>query len=472
MVTGLKSSLPGVRIIADSGFSENCVLVIKRSSLINKFPEAKAMAMLSFPYGKSSIKLDIPDIRLRAVLTPGHCKSLTHEQEEAAIRHALQNPIGSPPLYRMVKNKKNIVIIASDHTRPVPSKTIMPIVLEEIRRGNPGADITILIATGMHRGSTGDELIEKFGRSIVDNERIVVHDSYDLNSVADIGVLPSGGRLELNKTALEADFLMAEGFIEPHFFAGFSGGRKSVLPGIASEVCVRANHCARFIASDKAVAGNLEGNPLQIDMLYAAEKANLAFIINVLIDEKQNVLQAFAGHWNLAHIAGTEALRAIAQVEPVFAPIVITGNGGYPLDQNVYQAVKSMSTAELTCSPGGVIIALDRCEDGHGDENFYRVLSHSSDPGKLLEDVMDVSSEDTEAGQWEYQILARILQKFKVIMVTEAQRRMIEDMGMLYAESVEKAILMAEEIVGDRNAPITAIPNGIAVFCKTRTGTC
>ena len=259
---------------------------------------------------------------------------------------------------------------------------------------------------------------------------------------------------------------MAEGFIEPHFVAGFSGGRKSVLPGIASEVCVRANHCAKFIASDKAVSGNLEDNPLHIDMVYAAEKANLAFIINVLIDEKQNVLQAFAGHWDMAHIAGTEALRTIAQVAPVPAPIVITGNGGYPLDQNIYQAVKSMSTAEQTCSPGGVIIALNRCEDGHGDENMYLALSQTKDYKKLLDETIKIPAEDTKIGQWQYQILARILLKFKVIMVTEAPRTMVEDMGMLYAENTEQALLMAEEITGDKNAKITAIPNGIAVFIK------
>lgn len=425
------------------------------------------MVTIPFPYGTGAVKLNIPEQRLRAVLTPESYEELTPEQETDAVRRALQNPIGTQPLRSLVKEKQNIVIIASDHTRPVPSKIIMPVVLDEIRHGNPNAKITILVATGMHRRPTKAELIEKFGRRITENERIIIHDCNDNNAMREVGILPSGNRLILNKTALEADFLMAEGLIEPHFFAGFSGGRKSVLPGIASEVCVRSNHCARFIADEKAVNGNLEKNPIHTDMAYAAEKAGLAFIINVLIDERQKISKVFAGHFEMAHIAGTGALRDIAQVEPVPAPIVITGNGGYPLDQNIYQAVKSLSTAELTCSPNGVIIAVNRCEDGHGGENFYRSLSETGDLRKLLDDIAGVPDEETGIDQWQYQIFARILLKFRVIMVTEAPRWMVENMGMLYAENIEQALSLAEEIVGDKNAPVTAIPNGVSVFIKS-----
>lgn len=422
------------------------------------------MATIHIPYGNTELKLTVPDRRLRAVLEPKPISPLTAEQEEREVRRALQNPIGTPPLHRMVRGKKNIVIVSSDHTRPVPSRAIMPVVLDEIRRGSPGADITILIATGMHRKPTKDELLSKFGSGIVDNERIVVHDSYDAAAMDDVGVLPSGSRLILNRVALEADFLMAEGCIEPHFFAGFSGGGKSVLPGIAGELSVRANHCAAFIASDRAVGGNLDGNPVQRDILYAAAKARLAFIINVLIDENHNVFKAFAGHREDAHFAGVEALRAFAQAEPIKSPIVVTGNGGYPLDQNVYQSVKSMSTAERACSDGGVIIAVNRCEGGHGGESFYRVLSQAADLESLHDEIMRIPAEETKIDQWEYQILARIMLKFKVIMVTEAPRGMIEDMGLLFSDSIERALEMAEIIVGDREAPVTAIPNGIAVF--------
>lgn len=159
--------------------------------------------------------------------------------------------------------KKDVVIIASDHTRPVPSKIIMPLMLEEIRKGNPDADITILIATGCHRETAKEELVQKFGKDIVDNEKILVHDCDDTTNLVSLGRLPSGGELIINKIAVEADLLCSEGFIEPHFFAGFSGGRKSVLPGIASRKTVLANHRSAFIADDHARTGILEGNPIQ-----------------------------------------------------------------------------------------------------------------------------------------------------------------------------------------------------------------
>ena len=209
--------------------------------------------------------------------------------EEEIVKDALAHPIHSKRLRELAKGKDNIVLIASDHTRPVPSKVIMPGVLEEIKAGNPNAKITILIATGFHRPTTREELIYKFGEDIVDREDITfaVHKSHENADMVELGTLPSGGKLKINKIAAEADLLISEGFIEPHFFAGFSGGRKSVLPGVSSAATVMANHCSEFIASEYARTGVLEGNPIHRDMIYAAEQAKLAFIINVVLDENK-----------------------------------------------------------------------------------------------------------------------------------------------------------------------------------------
>ena len=186
------------------------------------------MAVVYFPYGKEELSLELPDQQLQGVLVSRLHNYRAERSELELVREALVNPVGSPRLSELAKDKRKIVIIASDHTRPVPSKVILPPMLEEIRRVNPQADITLLIATGCHRGTTREELVGKFGEDIVARERIVVHDCDDKENMVRIGVLPSGGELFINRLAYEADLLLAEGFIEPHFFAGYSGGRKSV----------------------------------------------------------------------------------------------------------------------------------------------------------------------------------------------------------------------------------------------------
>ena len=209
------------------------------------------------------------------------------------------------------------MIIASDHTRPVPSKIIIPPLLEEIRSVNPSADITFLIAAGCHRDTKREELVDKFGEDIVNNETIVVHDCTDRENLVSLGILPSGGELYINRLAYEADLLISEGFIEPHFFAGFSGGRKSVLPGVAARESVLANHCSEFIAHPNARTGILKDNPIHEDMLWAAKRAKLAYIVNVVINEKKEAIYAVAGDVEKAHLAGCEFLYGLCRAKPM-----------------------------------------------------------------------------------------------------------------------------------------------------------
>lgn len=422
------------------------------------------MSIISFPYGKETLTVDIPSSRLNAVLVSEQHKFKPEKSGIELVKEALSNPINSQPLSELAKDKNNIVIIASDHTRPVPSKSIIPPMLEEIRKGNPDAKITFLIATGCHRGTTKDELIDKFGEEIVKNERIVIHDCLDSENMVTIGTLPSGGELSINKIAYEADLLVSEGFIEPHFFAGYSGGRKSVLPGIAGRTSVLANHCSEFIAHPRSRTGILEGNPIHKDMLWAALKAKLKFIVNVVIDENKQPLFAVAGETESAHAKGCEFLSKLCKVDPVAADIVISTNGGYPLDQNIYQAVKGMTAAEATVNDGGVIIMLAKSNDGHGGENFYRQLAEESDIAKTMDMFLSRSRNETLPDQWQSQILIRILQKAKVIYISDAPDEMIKAMHMIPCHSLPDAIKQAEEILNNPNATITAIPDGISVM--------
>lgn len=330
------------------------------------------MKRINLPYGKGKLTIEIPKERLAGILLSKAHDYRAKMGEEELVRDALLHPVGTPRLRELARGKDNIVLIASDHTRPVPSKVIMPAVLEEIRQGNPDAKITVLIATGFHRPTTREELISKFGEDMVDHPdiRFVVHESGKPEDMVSLGKLPSGGELLINKIAWEADLLISEGFIEPHFFAGFSGGRKSVLPGVSSRTTVLANHCSEFIDDSHARTGILEGNPIHRDMIYAAGKAKLAFIINVVLDEDKKVIEAFAGHYEKAHEKGCRFVDQLSGVDAVPSDIVISTNGGYPLDQNIYQSVKGMTAAEATCRPGGVIIMAASCIDGHGGKEL------------------------------------------------------------------------------------------------------
>lgn len=422
------------------------------------------MANIIFPFGKEKISYDIDDERLAGVLTSSLHSYKAADTEENLVKAAMAAPYGTDKLSVLAKGKNKVVIIASDHTRPVPSKVIIPFMLAEIREGNPAADITILIATGCHRGTTRAELVAKFGEDIVANEKIYVHDCEENDMLVNIGTLPSGGECIVNKLAIEADLLVSEGFIEPHFFAGYSGGRKSVLPGICSKTTVLANHCAEFIHSEYARTGILENNPIHRDMIWAARQAKLAYIVNVVLDEDKKVVYAVAGDVERAHEAGCDFLSKYCGAKATESDIVISTNGGYPLDQNIYQSVKGMTAAEAAVREGGVIIMLADASDGTGGDEFYRCMKEKDDPAKIYADIMKRGRNETVGDQWMTQILSRILMRASVIYVSTAPDELVRGYHLIPAKTLPEAMAKAEEILGDKTAQITAIPDGVAVM--------
>ena len=417
---------------------------------------------ISIPYGRTRLEADVPDERLLGVyeapLPPPAA------DPAAEVERALEAPFGSPRLEELAKGRRKAVVILSDHTRPVPSKYLLPPMLERLRRGNPDIDVTLLVATGCHRPTRPEELEEKLGAEVARRERIAIHVATDESSFADAGTLPSGGRLRLNRLALEADLLLAEGFIEPHFFAGFSGGRKSVLPGIASRETVLANHCAEFIADPRARTGILEGNPIHRDMAYAADRAGLAFVLNAVLNPDKRIVKAFAGGHRAAHEAGCRFLSDACRVRVPLADIVVTSNGGHPLDQNVYQAVKGMTAGEAAVREGGAIVLCAACGDGHGGESFYRMLSEAKSPQELLGRILAVPRTATAPDQWEVQILARILCRNRVVIVTrDCDHAMLHAMGLEAASTLEEGIALATAATGPASK-IAVIPDGVSTI--------
>ena len=422
------------------------------------------MANITLPYGKENKTVCIPDERLRGTLVSGAHGYHAEKPEREIVRDAMEHPIGSPRLRELAKGKDNIVLIASDHTRPVPSKVIFPEMLKEIKEGNPNAKLTVLIATGFHRETTREELADKFGEEYLDRDdiRFVVHKSHNKEEMKEMGVLPSGGILKVNRIAAEADLLISEGFIEPHFFAGFSGGRKSILPGVSSAETVMANHCSKFIDSPNARTGILDGNPIHKDMVFAAKTLKLAFIVNVVLDENKKVIRAYAGDFDQAHREGCRFVDKLSGVDAIPADIVISTNGGYPLDQNIYQAVKGMCAAEATLPEGGVIIDVAGCADGHGGEGFYHNIA-DNDPAEFERACIDRPKDETLPDQWTSQIFARILAHHPVIMVTDlCDHQMLKDMHMTPVNTIEEALKLAFEMK-DADAKVAVIPDGLGV---------
>ena len=234
---------------------------------------------IRIPYGSSFLPLDAPEGA--ELLLSGLHRLQPAAAPEDLVRRAMETPVAGPKLESLAAGKRSAVILCSDHTRPVPSRLLLPPLLRALRRGNPKLEIQLLVATGCHRPSTREELAQKFGEDILAQERLVQHDCADEARLVTLGTLPSGAPLRINALAADCDLLLAEGFIEPHFVAGFSGGRKSVLPGVCARETVLGNHCAAFIASPKARAGCLEGNPIHEDMEAAARMAKLAYILNL-----------------------------------------------------------------------------------------------------------------------------------------------------------------------------------------------
>lgn len=423
------------------------------------------MAVFHLPYGEGKIEFTLEDQRIAGILVSQIHDLKPGRDEKEMVRYALEHPIGAPRLRELAKGKKRIAIISSDHTRPVPSRIIMPQLLKEIRTGNPAAEITIVIATGCHRATKKQEIHKKYGSEIAERETFLVHDCMT-DDLVHLGVLPSGGPLLVNSIVERCDLLVAEGFIEPHLSAGFSGGRKSVLPGIASYKSVMSFHSGPILSSPYARTGILKHNPVHEDSLWAAKAAKLAFICNVVLNENKEIVCAVAGGFEEAHAAGCDFLQKHCIVDAAPAEIVVATNGGYPLDQDLYQAVKGMTAAEATVKPGGVIIMLAQSRCGHGSQAFYHMFLEENNPARLLEAILATPPEQTKMDQWEAQILARILARTPVIYVSRLPDKMVMDFGMIPAPSLEEAMGKAEKLLQNPMAKVTVIPNGIAVIVK------
>ena len=418
---------------------------------------------IPIPYYTSTLALHVEEENLKAVLTAKMHGFHAEKSQEQLVLDALEHPVDSPRLRMLAEGKRNIVIVTSDHTRAVPSKITLPLLLKEIRSGNPDADITILIATGLHRPTTEEEQRRMFGDEIVDHEKIAINNAFAPEQFVELCTLPSGAVFQVNRLAAECDLLVTEGFVEPHFFAGFSGGRKSILPGICSERTVNENHSYKAVSHPRSNSGMLKDNPIHADMLCAAKAVNVQFIFNVALDGEKKIVAAWAGDLEKAHEAGVAFIRQWSQCPVVTGDIVITSNGGYPLDQNLYQSPKAMATAEACAGEDGVIIMCCSCCDGMGGAHFGQLIQRGT-PDEIDRYLSSIPPEKTIPEQWCTQVCVRVLRKHPVILVTTfLNHDEVRKANMIPASTPDEALEIAYRLKG-KQASVVVIPDGVSVL--------
>jgi len=392
-------------------------------------------------YGRTGMSLAVPEDAL--VIEPRHLPGLA--DEAGAVARALREPVGTAPLKDLVKATDQVAIVISDLTRPTPNEKLVPWLMRELGHV-PKERFVIINGLGSHRANTREELVQMLGREVVETVRIDNHDAFDDARLTHVGRNTYGSEVYLNKTYVESDFRIVTGFIEPHFFAGFSGGPKGINPGIAGIRTILDFHNARMIGHPNSTWGLIEGNILQDAATQNCLMAKPGFMLNVTLNGAKEITNVFAGDVVQAHRPGCDFVRdsAMYAVDQPF-DIVVTTNSGYPLDQNLYQTIKGLSAAALIVKQGGAIISTSECCDGVPDHgNYAKILQMRDTPQELLDLITDPSFSMFD--QWQVQVQAIIQlkadchlhSKLDDATVRKAKLKPTADPGRTLAELVER----------------------------------
>ena len=404
-------------------------------------------------FGKNTIDIELPDTVSLLEMKNGEAIP----DPNGAIREALTNPIESPPLEDLARGKRDACIVISDVTRPVPNQVILPPVLRTLQEnGIPREKITILIANGMHRPNLGKELECMVGSQIMDTYNIENHYCREPAVYRKIDEI-DGAPIEINRHYLDADLKILTGLIEPHFYAGYSGGRKSILPGISSFETMKFMHSYKLIDHPKVTNCLMEGNPFHEYGLRVAELAGVDFILNVIINKERKITGVFAGHYNQAHLAGCEMVReqALVQLDQP-ADMVITSGGGYPLDATFYQISKALICAKDILKAGGTIVVACECSEGLGSQEFCHVMKSVSSYQEFIEKYGD--PENFVIDQWCVQNIYQAMNHAGHVYVYShgLSRDDLRNMGAFKVNHIEETVneLLAE------NGNVVAVPDG------------
>ena len=408
-------------------------------------------------YGRTGLGIDLSDAWDVTVVEPRFVPGLA--EPRAALRQALRSPIQAPPLSDLVKPDQTVGVVFSDITRPTPNHLILPAVLDELSHV-PRGNITLFNALGTHRLNTEAEIRGMLGDALVDGYRIVQNDAFDGSTQVHLGTTTRGHQVWVNRVLVECDVKILTGFIEPHLFAGFSGGGKAIMPGMAGQAAVLGNHDEGMIGHPQATWGITWGNPIWEEIREVALKVGPTFLVNVTLNKDKQITGVFAGDLDAAHAAGCAFVRetAMAGVPHPF-DIVVTTNSGYPLDLNLYQAVKGMSAAAQVVREGGAIIIAADCWDGIPEHGLYsQLLREAESPRALLDTIYTPGF--LKQDQWQAQIQAQIQLKADVYVRTDN----------LTAEQIEMALLRPSPRIEDTLAELVARYGPRASICVLPEG--
>lgn len=394
-------------------------------------------------YGKSGLQLKIPDHIHTEVVEPRYVEGIP--DQKAAVAQALAHPIQSPPLRESVGSNQKVAIIFSDITRATPYHILIPALLEALNH-LPDDHIAFFCATGTHRQAPRKELIAILGEEVVKRYRIVQNNAGDASLFSHVGDTASGNPIRLNTEILDYDLRILTGFIEPHFFAGFSGGGKALMPGMAYVESIRFNHSIRNLEKPKVRWGHTCGNPLWEDLMEAAEFASPLFLLNITLNRDKQITGVFAGDLREAHRQGCTFVKetAMAGLDNAF-DLVITSNSGYPLDLNVYQSVKGMSAAEQVVKEGGTIVVAAECWDGIPFGSDYEsILNSAKDMNSLMEYIKAHESDLKDTWQVYFQAMIQmksdvwLYSRLDPATVKSTHLKPVQDLDTLVADLVEK----------------------------------
>jgi len=405
---------------------------------------------LEFGFGVGTQCVDVPDGNLMGVLRAGDVTPPASEQEE--ILHALQNPIGSPRLGEIVKPGEKIAVITSDITRPMPTYKVMPLLLEELyAAGIPREDITLVFALGSHRKHTPEEQKKLAGERAWSEIACVDSDPADC---VRLGVTAHGTPVDITRAVAEADRRICLGNIEFHYFAGYSGGAKAIMPGVSTREAIQQNH--RLMVRPEACAGALDTNPLRMDIEEAGAICGIDFIVNVVLGEHKEILKAVAGHPVAAHREGCAFLDTLYRKElkrP--ADIVLVSQGGAPKDLNLYQTQKALDNARHAVAQGGVIILMGSCKEGLGERVFEEWMTQSPSPAAMIERI----GRDFQLGGHKAAAIAMTLEKADIYLVSDLEPDFVRSIFLTPMADAQTALNAAFEKLGP-DATVLAMPFG------------
>ena len=404
-------------------------------------------------YGHKHLVLDLPAGNLLGVFAPP--SQFEGDDEAAIVQRALANPVHCLPLHDLVRPGQRVVVVTSDLTRPCPSDRLLPRLLDELSdAGVPDANVTVVAALGLHRPMTEEELTKMASPGVYRRVRVINHDPRD---TVRLGITSRGTPVELFRPVVEADARVCLGNLEFHYFAGYSGGAKAILPGCASRLTVRANHA--HIVQPTAVAGRLEENPIRRDLEEGAAMVGVDFVLNVLVDEEHRIVGAVAGDVHAAHRQGCKlvAQRGIVPV-PRLADIVLVSVGGYPKDINLYQAQKGLDNAAHAVRTGGIIILVAECAEGLGNRIFEEWMTR----GEPVDDILRRIKQEFVLGGHKAAAIAKQAQKARIFLVSHTLQG-VALTGMEHHATVETALEAAFESLGT-DARVAVLPQGGSVL--------